>query len=209
MASAVSIPVIVRAAVAARGIVAGGQHDSHGGARPRADRARVQLPHGGRSQHVEEVAVEERHERLRLRVAEAAVVLEHPRPVRRQHQPREERADEGVPAGGELGDDRAAREVDEPFQLVAVDPRHRREGPHATGVRALVAVECPLEVLRRRQRDRRDAVTEREDRDLGPLEQLLDDERAAEALELGEPCSRPPPAFGRRRRPCRLRGRPP
>ena len=34
---------------------------------------------------------------------------------------------------------------------------------------------------------RRDAVAQREDRDLGPFEQLLDDERPGEAVELREP----------------------
>ncbi len=90
-------------------------------------------------------------------------------------------------AGGELGEHGAAGEIDELLDLVGAEAGNRRERAHAAGVRAAVAVVGALEVLRDRERARRDAVAEREHRHLGPLEQLLDDERAGEPVELGEP----------------------
>ena len=50
----------------------------------------------------------------------------------------------------------------------------RRVGAHAAGVRALVAVAQPLEVLRRQQRQHRRAVADREQRHLRAVEVLLD-----------------------------------
>ena len=61
-----------------------------------------------------------------------------------------------------------------------VDVGRRRVRAHAARVRPLVAVEGALEVLRGRQRDGVHAVAEREHRDLGAFEQLLDHQRLAE-----------------------------
>ena len=59
-------------------------------------------------------------------------------------------------------------------------PGQRRVGAHAAGVRALVAVVGALVVLRGQQRDDGGAVGDREQRHLGPVEVLLDDEPPAE-----------------------------
>ncbi len=126
--------------------------------------------------------LEPRQQRLGLRIAEAAVELEHARPVRGQHQPGEERADEGRPPPLELGEHRPADRLHEPGHLVVGEPRHRRVRAHAAGVRALVAVVDPLVVLGGGQAERRASVAEREDRDLLALEHLLDVERLPERL---------------------------
>ena len=89
------------------------------------------------------------------------------------------------------------------------EPRHRRVRAHAAGVRALVAVERALEVLRRAERHRALAVAQREERHLRALEQLLDDDRAAERGRRRAARPRPPRRCGRRRRPCPPRARPP
>ena len=69
-----------------------------------------------------------------------------------------------------------------------VDVGHGRVRAHPTGVRPRVAVESPLEVTSRRERQRIEAVAEREHRHLGAFEQLLHEHGAAEApgdLEAG------------------------
>ena len=88
-----------------------------------------------------------------------------------------EHADERRTLPIELGENRPMNRVDE---LRGVDADDRRIRAHAAGVRAFVAVERPLEVLRSRQWNGVDTVAEREHRDLGAFEQLLDEERFAE-----------------------------
>ena len=139
-------------------------------------------------------------------IAEAAVELEHLRAVRRQHQPREEHADERRAAPRQLFDDRPVDLLDELGDLVGAHSRNRREGAHAAGVRACVPVPDPLEVLRRRKRHDTTPVGEGEDRDLLTHQQLLDHDRPREGgrraqslVELLRPSRRrrrpfPPPA---------------
>ena len=105
-----------------------------------------------RGERAEEVALQTGQDRLGLGVAEAAVELEHFRSVRRQHQPGEEHADERRAAPRELLDDRLVNLLDELRDLVRTHSGNGREGAHAAGVRAGVAVADPLEVLRRRER---------------------------------------------------------
>ncbi len=176
-----------RAAVAACGVVAGGEHDGNGRACPPAELDVRQVAGRSGSERCEQITVDERQQRLRLGVAEAAVVLEHPRAGRGQHQPREQRPDERAAPGRELRQDGAAREVDQLLDLVDAEAGNRSERPHPPGVRAPVTVLRALEVLRDGQRERRDTVAESEYGHLGALEQLLDDERACEPFELGKP----------------------
>ena len=121
-------PADRRAAVAVRGIVAGGEHDRDGRASAAARADAAEIAGGGGGEHREQVAVEQRQQRLRLGIAEAAVVLEHARAVGGQHEPREERPDEGAAARRELGQHRAAGEVDE----LARPRRRRGRGPGRT-----------------------------------------------------------------------------
>ena len=65
-----------------------------------------------------------------------------------------------------------------------LEPGHRAVAAHAAGVGPLVAGEDALVVLRRRERHRRLAVAEDEQRDLGAGEVLLGDEHVAGAAEL-------------------------
>ena len=58
-------------------------------------------------------------------------------------------------------------------------PRQRRVGAHAAGVGPGVAVAQPLEVLGRLERDHRETVGDGEDRHLGAVEELLDDDSGA------------------------------
>src|SRR4029078_11554447 len=113
------------------------------------------------SQWAQKSAVEERNPRLRLRVAEPAVVLEHAGAVRRQHQPREERADERMSPASELAETGLDVRRDETVERVVTDTGHGRERSHAPGVRSLVSVVGTLEVPRGREGERIATLAER------------------------------------------------
>ena len=90
---------------------------------------------------------------LRLGITRSAVELEHPRTeIGGQHQTRVEQPDERAPTLGELGENRKVHRHSERVGLGCVDPEGRRVRAHPTGVRPLVAVVCPLEVLCRHER---------------------------------------------------------
>mmetsp|Transcript_2092 Transcript_2092/g.6133 ORF Transcript_2092/g.6133 Transcript_2092/m.6133 type:complete len:481 (-) Transcript_2092:23-1465(-) len=169
------VPHLVLAGVAAAGHddrdAAGlGQHP-HG--------VLLQPPLHAALEHAVEVALQQRHDRLRLRVSEAAIELDDLRAVCREHQPGEEAAPELRlltlhPLDG--------RHEDLPLDALehrGVDGGRRREGAHAAGVRALVVVEGPLVVLRRRQGHVALAIAAREDRALDPGHELLQDDLLA------------------------------
>ena len=113
-ASASSMPVDRRARVARGRVVARREHDGDrglvGGRERRRPRGRPPRPprarRGGRPRA-------RGQDRLRLRVAEAAVELEHARPVVGQHQPGEEDADERRAAPRELLEHRPVDRLDE------------------------------------------------------------------------------------------------
>ena len=102
-----------RPAVTRRRVVARGQHDGDRRSLDTSERDSRQRPLGRAGEYGEEVAVDERHDRLRLRVAEAAVVLEHAGPLVREHQPGEQRPDERRSPARELRKDRPDGPVDD------------------------------------------------------------------------------------------------
>jgi hypothetical protein len=110
-------PLDLRAGVVALRVLAAGDDDRHG--RPRVDLEidASEPARRGRRERSREVAVDPGHERLRLRVAEPAVELEHLWPLRGQHQPREEHAGERCPAPGQLLDHGSVDEADELLDL--------------------------------------------------------------------------------------------
>ena len=131
------MPSIARAlVVAARRVVGAGEHDRHRRVLGLADRVAVDSAGGRcRASAASQVALEPRHQHLRLGIAEARVELEHARPVGGEHQPGEQAADERGAAPRELVEHRL---VDAVHELGGVrEPRHRRVRAHAAGVRAL------------------------------------------------------------------------
>ena len=74
------------AAIAVRRIVARREHDRHRGRRRDRKRVTGEIASRRRGEHGQEIRLEQRQQRLRLGIAEPAVELEHPRPVRGQHQ---------------------------------------------------------------------------------------------------------------------------
>src|SRR6266542_5433729 len=146
------------AGVASLRIVAAGEHDRD--RRTLADlRGACELAGGGAPESAEQIALEPRQNRLRLRIAETAVELEYPRAVLGQHQPGVEQSGEGRPAL---------------LDLRLAESRDRGVGAHAAGVRTRVPVADTLEILCRGECDRAVAVGQREQRDLLPFQELLD-----------------------------------
>ena len=115
-----------------------------------------------------------RQQHLGLGIAEAAVELEHLRPVVGEHHPGEEH----TAIRSQLVDDRRDHGVEDLGGGLRRQRRHRRVGAHPAGVRPGVAVADPLVVLRRvEQHAVALAVGHREHADLGTGEQLLDHDR--------------------------------
>jgi hypothetical protein len=175
------------AGVGALRVLTRGHDDCDGSTVRRGELDAGELAARGGRQRAEEVPFQPRHDRLRLRVTEAAVELEHLRPGLRQHQPGEEHSREGRSSPRELLDHRAVHLLDQLGHLVRPHARHRRVRAHAARVRSRVAVPDALEVLRRRQRHHRATVREREHGYLLAREQLLDHDRAGERGRGAEP----------------------
>src|SRR4029077_3705323 len=116
-------------------------------------------------------AGEQRSDRLRLRIAEAAVELEHARTLRGQHQPRIEQAHERSATARELSENGTMYRRNELVARQGRQGRPRCTPSHPTCVRPLVTIECALEVLGGDEWERLDSVADREERDLRPLEQ--------------------------------------
>jgi hypothetical protein len=106
-------------------IVAAGEDDRHRRLFRYRQRDACDAPRRTGGERLEQIAVEAGEQGLRLGIAEAAVVLEHSRPVVRQHQPGEENADERDPPLGKLLQDRRAGEVDELRDLAVRKSRDR------------------------------------------------------------------------------------
>ena len=122
----------------------------------------------------QQVGVQPREERLRLGIAEADVELQHLRAVRGQHQPGVEHAPVGPALGGEARDGRLDDLAADPGEEPRPGAGRRAHAAHPSGVRAFVALEPPLVVLRRAADRRRLPVGEREHADLRPGEALFE-----------------------------------
>jgi hypothetical protein len=170
-----------RPAVTARRVVAARQDDGDGGLVGGGYFEARYLSGGRRRERGEEVAVQPRYDHLRLRVAEAAVELEHARPLRGQHQARVQQPGERRATARELGGDGPMHCVGNGLEVI--DPGDRGERTHAAGVGPGVAVADALVVARRRQRDDVRAGDEREEGCLLAVEELLDERVAACARE--------------------------
>src|SRR3984885_14809440 len=107
---------------------------------------------------LEQVAFEPHQNRLRLRIAEAAIELEHHRPARRHLQTAIENALVLRPLGLHARDNRPRDVGDEPVAHLVVDDGGSGVGAHAAGVRSGVAVARTLVILRGNERRRALAV---------------------------------------------------
>src|SRR5581483_8740459 len=105
------------APVAALRVVAPREDDRDRRLPPRRELDAGDVAGRARGERLEQVAVEAGEERLRLRVPETAVELEHARAALGQHQPGEEAAGERRPAPVELGEHRDDDVGDEAVDL--------------------------------------------------------------------------------------------
>ena len=94
-----------RAPVDARGVAVGGEDDRHGCAGSVAQLRATEIPARGSGERLEQVALEQREDRLGLGIAEPAVELEHLRAFGGQHEPGVEQPDERRATALELRED--------------------------------------------------------------------------------------------------------
>src|SRR5207253_2632234 len=161
-------------------VVLGGEHDGYRRVL-RSSEVGTQKASCCRGRHrPEQVALEQREQRLRLGIAEAAVELQHLWPIVRKHESGVEHADEWRAPYGELVEDWTMDRVEEPLDLGQPETSDRRVRPHAAGVGTCVALLGPLEILCGWQGKGASPVAEGEDRDLFSFEQLFDQDRIAE-----------------------------
>ena len=136
-----------------------------------------------RVQRLEQVALHQRQQRLRFRIAEARIELHHPRPLPREHQPSEQESREraaGIAQGRERGLEDLASSAG--HELGAAE-RDRCIRAHASRVGSDVASQETLVVLRRNERQRTGAIGDREEGELLTLHELLDQDLGARLAE--------------------------
>ncbi|GAV36827.1 hypothetical protein ROTAS13_04516 [Roseomonas sp. TAS13] len=160
--------------------IAARRHDHDHGRVGRPAQAEIlQLSVAGGDQRRQQVGAQPRHQHLAFRVAEADIVLDQLRPLRRQHQPREEHAAEGRAAPRHLRQGRP----DDPLHGLGLERlgegRGGGIGAHAAGVRTGVAIADALVILRPDQGQGMAAVAEGEEGDLLADQAFLDQDRGA------------------------------
>ena len=199
-----------RADVACGRVVAGREHDRHRRASPTSTARRAERsPCAAAASSSSRSPSRRGSERLRLRVAEAAVELEHPRAVGGQHQAGEEHADERRAARGELVEHGLVDRLDE---LLDVGCRARR--PASTSpCRPVFGPSSPSPIRLKScaagsgsaRAPSQSANTETSSPSSSSSITIASPNAAAAAQRRVELVLR----RGRRRRPCRRRGRPP
>ena len=123
---------------------------------------------------LEQVGAQARQQRLRLRVAEAAVELDHLRAVGGEHHAGVEHAAVLAAGGGEGGNGALGHLALDPARVGVGEPAGRRVDAHAAGVGAAVAVEHRLVVAAERHVHDGRAVGEGVRRGLRAAQPLLD-----------------------------------
>jgi hypothetical protein len=127
---------------------------------------RADISRGRCRECLQEVTFDPRQDRLCLGVAEAAIELEHLRPLLRQHQPGVQESYERDAASRKLGEHRKMHGREQVVGVLGTQLGHRRVGPHPARIRAGVALPDALVIARRCQCDRIAAVGHREERHL-------------------------------------------
>ena len=151
------------------------EHDAYGRARvPVHVHRREPTLERGVAQHGQ-VGAHAREDRLRLRIAEAAVELEHlERAVGGHHQARVQEAEVGRALGSERPHRRPHHLVHRALVHRGRDHRRGRVGTHPAGVRARVAVAQTLVVLRGGERQHVRAVHHGDEARFLAVEEFLD-----------------------------------
>ena len=130
-----------------------------------------------------EIGLESRDEHLTLGIAEADVVLDHLRPLGREHDPAvQDAAVLGAARRSSVSVGQIARSITSSTTSFGTNGTGEY-APMPPGVRSLVVVEHALVVLRRRERLRVVSVAQHEHRQLGAGHALFDHARAAGVAE--------------------------
>mmetsp|Transcript_173758 Transcript_173758/g.556896 ORF Transcript_173758/g.556896 Transcript_173758/m.556896 type:complete len:295 (-) Transcript_173758:283-1167(-) len=144
--------------------------------------AGLQVTLGASKGNLEQVGVQQRQQHLRLRVAEAAVVLQQQRPFLGQHEAAVQ-APDVRPALRGHGVDSFLQDLFHFTPELRRQARRRSVGAHAPGVRALVVVVDPLVVLCGQHHRGHLAIGEGHAADLLADQQLLNDDLVAGGAE--------------------------
>ena len=129
------------------------------------------------------VALHQRHHGLAFRITEAAVVLDHLRAIRRQHEAEVEEATVRKKICSQAIDGRLDDFLLDLFQKLLINEASARHRAHAAGVRAFVAVSSALVIAGRREDHEAVIDDGREDRNLRTDQAFLDQHPSlAEAL---------------------------
>src|ERR1019366_7405606 len=156
------------------GIAARCHHDADRRIMGPAEVALADASFDGRLNRLKQVAFHAHHDGLGLRIAEAAIELQHHGPARRHHNAAIEDAFVLRALGPHAGDDRTRDVAHQPVAHLGIDHLVGRISAHAAGVRALVIVEYPLVVLRSHQRNYALAIAHHQERQLFALQTLLE-----------------------------------
>ena len=141
---------------------------------PLGGRDRVEAARGGAVQERRDRGRQQREQRLGLGVTEAGVELDDADATRGEREAGVQQPAEGGAAAGHLVDRRLQHRAQHLLDQIRRRPRQRGVGAHPARVGSLVTVEDPLEVLGGLKRVDGGAIGDREQRDLRPVEVLLD-----------------------------------
>ena len=132
----------------------------------------------------QQVRIEQRQHDLCLRIAEAAVVLDHLRAILRQHETEVEAAPEGAALALHRFDGRLEDGLHADLGDLLRVVRVRCDGAHTAGIEALIVVVCTLVIHGADHRYDHVTIRKAEDGHLRTLEVLLDDDLIAGVAEL-------------------------
>src|SRR5438309_1696388 len=130
---------------------------------------------GNGMQQLREIAVDQRHDRLALRIAEADIILDQLGTLVGKHQPGIKHSAEGRSCLGHGSGSRKNDLLHRPLLEVVGQDRSGGIGTHSAGIWAGVAFTDALVILCRGERYGVLAVDEREQAGLLALQKLLDD----------------------------------
>jgi hypothetical protein len=125
-------------------------------------------------QQIQQVAVQPHHQRLRLRIAEPRVELQHLRSRGRQHDPTKQHPTERRSFRPHSIHRPLRHILQQPRPRILRDQRVSRIRPHSTRIGSCIALADALVVLRHAQRHCSPAIAQREVRHLRPFQHLLD-----------------------------------
>src|SRR3984957_5929157 len=166
------------------GVTAGGHDHADGRARIPARFGSIQRPVQRRLAEVDEIALQTHQNRLRLGIAETAVVFEHiGRAIGGDHQTGVQKPKIGIAVGAQSLQRRFDDFAHDARMQRGSDDGRRRVSAHAAGIGAAVAVVAALVVLRRGERQHGVAGRHHDEADFLAVQEFLDHDGAPGAAK--------------------------